>query len=523
MLKINEEKLILEKIRLEYFCGERKSTFDVSFSPKLMKKYDLKEKIVGVDRRLSEEKSSRRLNVRRLRQMSLNLNRFEFSHRWTMFSCRFLLSFLGLEERKLSKILFEFSLGALDPRGELRFLLKILEKSSPILNEFPMNLPFELNFHYGKIRSKLDETTKTLLNECREMFPLEFSSFDRRSKVLTKKILFEIRFLSIDIHRIFVLDEKNRLKIYSHWFFELPQVSEIEFSPDEQFSSFAVFYPIFCFLSPEKNLTISSLDEKRNFRVPVRVDRVLSLFETNKIAFLTENRRRIEIFDFATKNFLSFFEFRAEIQKISLRGKIFQLEFSSRDEVQFLSIDENFRFENFSTKKLEKFSARKIFQNRNEFFFDEFSDVAALRLDQGKTVVDVKFLSGAKFVFFSDKFSFFVWKKGKILQIFQPIFEQNFFEPFFIETRTNFDIFNDEHSSPDFDRQSFFLAAINRTERMIDVLQWTFETENRRFTHRILLSFRPEFNVERFVFTVGKNRTNISLDKPFEKRLSTKS
>ena len=153
----NQEKLTLEKTRLAYFANQYKTTFDMSYSPKLTKKYNLTTTLVSVNRCLTEQKPLKRMNqnhynLRRLHQLYINISRYDYAHDSTVFDYDFLSAYLLCGEYKMSDLLYEFSIGAHDPEGELRFFLKQLETSAVILNHHPNNLSFELIYHFISIR-----------------------------------------------------------------------------------------------------------------------------------------------------------------------------------------------------------------------------------------------------------------------------------------------------------------------------------------------------------------------------------
>ncbi|CAF4702304.1 unnamed protein product, partial [Rotaria socialis] len=145
----HQTKELLEKNRLFYFANQYKETFDMSYSPKLANKYRLSTMIISANRRLTEQKpfkqkKTNQYNLRRLHQLYINLNRYDFVHEWTVFNYDFLSAFLLCGEYKMSNFLFEMSIGAHDPNGELRFLLKQFEASTETLDQHPHNLSFEL-------------------------------------------------------------------------------------------------------------------------------------------------------------------------------------------------------------------------------------------------------------------------------------------------------------------------------------------------------------------------------------------
>ena len=92
----NQEKVLMEKNRLAYFANQYKTTFDMSYSSKLASKYKLSSTTISVNRCLIEQKPLKQkkkthYNLRRLHQLCIDLNRYDFAHDSTIFNYDFLL------------------------------------------------------------------------------------------------------------------------------------------------------------------------------------------------------------------------------------------------------------------------------------------------------------------------------------------------------------------------------------------------------------------------------------------------
>ena len=106
----------------------------------------------------------------------------------------------------MSNLLYEFSIGAHDPNGELRFLLKQFETSASILNQHPNNLSFELIYRLYPFRNQLPELTHNLLERCLTDCPLQLITNNERQQCLEKHSLPNIISLEIDSNRLLVLN-----------------------------------------------------------------------------------------------------------------------------------------------------------------------------------------------------------------------------------------------------------------------------------------------------------------------------
>ncbi|CAF4727856.1 unnamed protein product, partial [Rotaria sp. Silwood2] len=206
----NKEKEVMEKIRLEYFSNQYKTTFDMSYSPKLVNKYKLSTMVISVNRCLTEQKPLKKkkinqYNLRRLHQLYININRYDFVHEWTVFNYDFLSAYLLCGEYKMSNLLYEFSIGAHDPNGELRFLLKQFETSSSILDQYPNNLSFELIYRLFPCLNQLPTLTYNLLEQCLIHCPLQLITNEQRQQCLTKVSISNIISLIIDSIYLFIL------------------------------------------------------------------------------------------------------------------------------------------------------------------------------------------------------------------------------------------------------------------------------------------------------------------------------
>lgn len=103
------------KTRLEYFAHKYKSTFDMNYSSKLIKKSNLSENIINVNRCLSvqqpfEDQITKQNNLRRLHQLYLNIARYEYVHFSTLFNLDFLRVLLLCGKFNVTHLLHQFTM-----------------------------------------------------------------------------------------------------------------------------------------------------------------------------------------------------------------------------------------------------------------------------------------------------------------------------------------------------------------------------------------------------------------------------
>ena len=162
-------------------------------------------------------------------QLYINLNRYDFVHQWTIFNHEFLLTYLLCNEYKMSDLLYEFSIGAHDPNGELRFLLKQFEMSSVILNRYPNNLSFELIYYLFPFRNQLPTLTYNLLEKCLIDCPFQLiTNEELRQSCLTKYNISNIIFLKLDSHYLYLLTNNDELYVFAYHYYGLLMTNHIQ-------------------------------------------------------------------------------------------------------------------------------------------------------------------------------------------------------------------------------------------------------------------------------------------------------
>ncbi|CAF1687643.1 unnamed protein product, partial [Adineta ricciae] len=186
-----QETPVLEKTRLEYYANEYKTTFDMSYSEKLTKKYNLPPAIISVDRCLTPQKplidkQKKQYNLRRLHQLYLNIGRYEYVHYASLFNLDFLTALLLCGEYTIIDFLYVFTRGNYSGSGDSRFLLKQFEMLIDILNPHPSNLPFELVYRLLPFREHLSPNLYNLLDQCLLVCPLLLITDDQRPQYLLK-------------------------------------------------------------------------------------------------------------------------------------------------------------------------------------------------------------------------------------------------------------------------------------------------------------------------------------------------
>ena len=232
-----KEQAILEKIRLEYFANQYKPTFDMSYSPKLIKKYNLPSTIISVDRCLSPQQPFEVKNLRRLHQLYLNIGRYEYVHYVTLFNLDFLRVLLRCGEYKVNNLLYEFTSMNYDGSGDSRFLLKQFEISLDLLNQYPANLAFELVYRLFPFRKQLSELLFKLLEQSLMECPLLLITDDQRPQYLYKCSMSKIIYSKISSFSLFVVTEDKKIYQFSNHFETTVRQSDIPYKKKENFIS----------------------------------------------------------------------------------------------------------------------------------------------------------------------------------------------------------------------------------------------------------------------------------------------
>ena len=510
----------MEKVRLEYFAEQYKSTFDMTYSPKLAKKYQLTTQIIPIDRCLMKQKpfrgkKNRLANQRRLHQLLMNINRYDFVHPWTIFNYDFLSVYLQCGEYRLSDLLYEFSIGAHDANGELRFLLKQLERSISILNLYPSNLAFELIYHLAPYIDDLPTLTSTLLEQCISHCPLQLLTQTERPHSLVKHALSEIISLTIDAHRVFVLTGNNQLILFSYAYYGLLQTGQWEISYQQSAAidrsvAFLCQYPYVCCLSSHGSVALVDC-QKNVLSTPMIASRLISLINDELLLTVSLSKHSIELWHCDTHLRLSSHDFPDEtIEFCTYQKPIIQIQLKSSEMRHYMSIDTDFQFQVIRVlhEKLPAYPHHFLVDCRSEFHYSfHRSDATLVLFDDQRTTHTVEFSSSPTTVIHLAQSQSIAWLTSTSLTIFHPLYEQKIFQPFHLLSSNqpiHYDAVHDHYSSLEFDGQSQFLACVQKLEHTIDIYEWRYDKDEQKFLHRLLTHLQLDIGIDQCVFSVGQ-------------------
>ncbi|UJR21417.1 hypothetical protein I4U23_024506 [Adineta vaga] len=442
----NQEKVILEKNRLTYFSNQYNSTFDMSYSSKLIKKYNLPSTIISVNRCLTEQKPlqqshHQQYNLRRLHQLCINLNRYDFAHSSTIFNYDFLLTYLLCREFQMSDLLYEFSIGAIDPEGELRFLLKQYESSLTILNQYPTNLPFELIYHFYPFIDQLPELTYNLLVECINHCPLQLLTDNERQQSLVEHFLSDITCLNIDQHRLFVLTSNDQLYIYSHGYYGLLRTGYFDISykkrrGKERLISFLCRYLYVCCLSSNLSMITLNYQEKQMI-MQMPCGKLVSFIDDEHILIISSTNDSLEIWNCSKNLLVSAYDFPDNsIDNCIYRKSIIKVILKRNESLFHLTIDQDYHFQlhRIVNEKIQNYTYQILLNNHAEFYYSFQSSKAILLIsheNQSNQMIDnIDFLCVPIAVFYLSQSESIAWLTRTSLLICHPIYDEKLFKPF---------------------------------------------------------------------------------------------
>lgn len=511
MIVENEEKVKMEEIRLNYFSNRYKETFDMSYSPKLMKKYHLDKEIISVNRCLTPQKSwktkkNNSINLRRLHQLCININRYDFAHSSTIFNYEFLMTYLTCGEYRLSDLLYQFSIGAHDPNGELRYLLKEFERSAEIIDEYPRNFPFEIIYRLLPFEDQLPNRLGQLLDECLKHCPLQLKTNNERMQSLAKYSLSNILDFTLDSHRLFLLTDDENIHVFYYHYYRILYTKPLEIkSKNERFVSFQCRYPYICCLSSNKTMRLINWD-KREISMDIPCKQLIGFVNDHLVLIRSLQKNQLEIWDCADKQLKSQYHSPDQplIDRCSLHRSIITVHFQESNNISLLSINQHFQIEpiRIITKDIDQYPHCILLDTSMEFHYSNEHSQALFIEDHSKHILE--FSSPPKSVIFLRQSSSIVWFTSTSLMLFHPVIKEKFFQPFSIQSSVDYDLIHDHYSSLEFENQTNFLACSNRLKQIIDIYEWKYESEQHRHIHRQLTHIQFDIPIDRFVFTASK-------------------
>ena len=512
-----QENLLLENNRLAYFANRYKTTFDMSYSSKLAKKYKLSTTTVPVNRCLTEQQPlyQKNNNLRRLHQLYININRYDYVHDSTIFNYDFLSAYLLCGEYKMSDLLYEFSIGAHDPNGDLRFLLKQFETSTSILNQYPNNLSFELIYRLLPFRDYLPELTYNLLEQCVIRCPLQLITDEERQQCLVKHSLSNITCLTIDEHRLFVLTSNDKLFLFSYGYYNLLRTGYFDIiyrkkGTKEKLVSFLCQYPYVCCLSSYSTMITINCD-KNQITMQISCSKLISFIEDGIILIISSSNDSLELWDCSKNLLLSKYDFHDDIiEDCTFKKPIIKVTLKQNQMISYFSIDDNSQFKSIRifNENINNYNHHILLDIHSEFYYSFDRSEASLIIYQennSKEIVnDIDFLSLPVSVIYLSQSNSIAWLASTSLMIFHPLYEENIFKPFCIISSTNsieYDSVHDHHSSWELQNQAHFVACINKTKQIIDIYEWRYEKEEQKHVCRQLNHLQLDISIDQCVFT----------------------
>lgn len=512
----NQEKLILEKNRLEYFSNQYKSTFDMNYSPKLANKYKLSTMIIPVNRCLTEQKSLKQkkknqYNLRRLHQLYINLNRYDFAHNWTIFNYEFLSAYLLCGEYKMSDLLYQFSIGAHDPDGELRFLLKQFESSSYIFDQYPKNLSFELIYRLSPFINQLPDLTYNLLEQCFIHCPLQLITDNQRQQCLAKFSLSNIIDITIDPHRVFVLTNNQRLYLFYYYYYGLSITHQFNIiydkkEVDEKLISFLCQFPYVCCLTSNSSMIVMNCDKKQ-VSMQTLCSKLISFINNEIILIISSSNNSLELWNCSTNVLISQYNFVDNlIENCIFKKSIIKVTYQENSMISYFSIDENFQFNSIRilNENINNYTHHILLDIHTEFYYsyDRFEVSLLIYSDNNPKEIlnNINFHSLPKSVIYLPESNSIAWLTSTFIMLFHPLSKEKIFKPFQIKSTIEYDFVHDHYSSLEFSDQTNFLACSNKLKQIIDIYEWHYDNKQQKHIYRQLTRVQLDISIDRFVF-----------------------
>jgi hypothetical protein len=525
----NKEQLKLEKNRLEYFANQYKTTFDMNYSPKLASKYKLTSMITPVNRCLTKQKSLKSkkknpYNLRRVHQLYINLNRYDYAHTWTIFNYEFLSIYLLCGEYQMSDLLYQFSIGAHDPNGELRFLLKQFEISLSILNHYPNNLSFELIYRLYPFRHHLPDLTYNLLEQCLNHCPLQLLTDTERLQCLAKYSLLKIIDLTIDSQRLFVLTEDEKLYVFYHNYYGILMTKPFEIiynkkQANEKLVSFLCQYPYICCLSSNSSMIVIDYD-KRQISMQISCRKLISFVNNEIILIISSLNNSLELWHCSENQLKSQYDFPdQQIENCTLKNSLIKVIFQQSSMISYLSIDKDFQLNSIRiiNENIDHYNHHILLNIHTEFYYSNDRSQTSLIIyheNNSKEIINnIDFHFFPKSVIYLPQSNSIAWLTSRSLMLFHPLTKEKFFQPFSIISSINpidYDFVHDHYSSLEFRDQTNFLACVNQTEQIIDLFEWRYDNEQHKHIYRQLTRLQLDHFIDRFVFTASRSSFSLT-------------
>jgi hypothetical protein len=526
----NKEKQIMEKIRLEYFSNQYKTTFDMSYSPKLANKYKLTTMIIPINRCLIEQKplkqkKNNQYNLRRLHQLYIDINRYDFAHNSTIFNYEFLSAYLLCGEYKMSDLLYQFSIGAHDPNGELRFLLKQFETSSYILDQYPNNLSFELIYRLSPFLNQLPDQTYNLLEQCFIHCPLQLITDNQRQQCLAKySLLSNVTCLTIDSIRVLVLTNNDRLYLFYYFYYGLSITHQFDIiykkkDENEKLISFLSQFPYVCCLSSNSSMIVMNC-QTIQVSMQISCSKLISFINGEIILIISLLNNSLELWDCSKNLLISQYNFPDNlIEDCIFKNSIVKITFQQNPMISYFLIDKNFQFNSIRifNENISNYNHHILLDIHTEFYYSYNHSQASLIIyhdNNSKEIINnIDFYSLPKSVIYLSQSNSIAWLTSTSLLLFHPLNKEKIFKSFQITSSRNpieYDLVHDHHSSQEFSDQTNFLACFNKIKKIIDIYEWRYDNEQQKHIYRQLTHLQLDISIDEFVFRASMSEFSLT-------------
>ncbi|CAF1533025.1 unnamed protein product, partial [Rotaria sordida] len=513
-----QEEKIMEKIRLEYFANQYKTIFDMSYSPKLVNKYKLSTMIISVNRCLTEQKPLKQkklnqYNLRRLHQLYININRYDFAHQWTIFNYDFLTAYLLCDEYKMSDLLYEFSIGAHDPNGELRYLLKQFETSSLILDQYSNNLSFELIYRLFPFLNQLPILTYNLLEQCINHCPLQLITNEERQQCLAKCSLSNIISLKIATSYLFILTI-NKLYVFCYNYYGLLRTNYFDIlnkktEINEKLISFLCKYPYVCCLTSNSSMIIVNCQTKE-ISMEISCKKLISFINNEIILIISSLNNSLELWNCLNNILISKYNFHDNIiEDCTFQNLIIKVTLKENSIISYFILDKDFQFNSIriTNENINNYNHHILIDIHNEFYYSfNCSQTSLIIYDKDnnnnskKIINNIDFISSPISVIYLSQSKSIAWLTSTSLMIFHPLYEENIFKPFQIQSSIEYDVVHDYYSALEFENQTNFLACINKIKNILDIYEWRYDKEQQNHIYRQLTHLQLDISIDQCVF-----------------------
>ncbi|CAF4938848.1 unnamed protein product, partial [Rotaria sp. Silwood1] len=457
-------------------------------------------------------------NLRRLHQLYININRYDFVHEWTIFNYDFLSVYLLCGEYKMSNLLYEFSIGAHDPNGELRFLLKQLETSSSILDQYPNNFSFELIYRLLPYLDLLPTLTYNLLEQCLIHCPLQLITNEERQQCLAKYPISNIISLIIDSIYLFILTNNDKLYVFCHHYYGLLMVNYFDIlykktEVNEKLISCLCKYPYVCCLSSNSSMIVINCQNKE-ISMQISCKKLISFINNEIILIISSSNNSLELWNCSKNLFISKYNFSDNniIEECTFKNSIIKVTIKKNSIISYFILDKDFQFNSIGiiNENINNYDHHILLNGHSEFYYSlNCSQISLIIYDnhnhnlKTKIINNIDFISLPISVIYLSQSNSIAWLTSTSLMIFHPLYEENIFKPFQIVSLQNsieYDLVHDHYTALEFENQSHFLICMNQTKKIIDIYEWCYDKKQQTHIYRQLTHLQLDISIDQCVF-----------------------